>query len=366
MIIWMAIDTTSIGPRHSHFQGQPSCEKQNSFYYWSQRGDFSPGFFDRAFLPLATADDAPAQKSAIDSHDATEMLKQIADAIRKNYEPLKSVQGTFEETVISPGLKIEPAPFAAPAKENGAAPAKNGGVGTLSVDVQPAFAMRNEFSIKGDKLLSKQIARQSDQWSENEIVGRRGDIWTILTLRWPGTNQPRAFSGRGDQMGGHGPFDPSNFGWENDHYNLFDNLKRSKIIEVVSRQPHFTIRTEVVDPVENHYQKGQRFTLTFDPARNYLPVSMIRYDDKGSINVLTEYTYDEVIPGRSWYLHEMMRKFFLNLDGKTTTSPSSNQWSQMATNRLVGNLKVNGEISDDTFDLKIPDGTDAVDVTKRK
>ena len=66
----------------------------------------------------ATADDAPAQNAAIDSHDESELVKQITNVIRKNYEPLKSVQGTFEETVISPGLKIDPVPFLAPPKDN--------------------------------------------------------------------------------------------------------------------------------------------------------------------------------------------------------------------------------------------------------
>ena len=137
-------------------------------------------------------------------------------------------------------------------------------------------------------------------------------------------------------------------------------------MEVISRQPLLSIRTEVVDPVENWYQKGQQFAFTFDPAKNYLPTSMTRFDDKGSLNVYTEYTYDEVVPGKTWYLREMMRKYFLNLNGKTTTSPSSNQWSQMVINRLVGPLKVNAEISDDTFDLKFPPGTDVADITKGK
>jgi hypothetical protein len=308
---------------------------------------FAMGLFIWFHPALCNAEDASLPASEKDPADGPDLLKRVTDAIGKNYEPLKTAEGTYEE-VTSSLMQLKPAP-----PPNQPPQGKNQGVLTWS-ETQAVDVRRNDFKLKGDSLRSDETERKNDHWTQTQSIVFHGDDVTWLHMDGPGPNKLQASGGPRSRMGGHEPFDPRNFGWGDDHYELLDNLKRSKVVQVYSREPILQIRTEIVDAPQGYYKKGQQFSFGFDSTKNFLPTMMIRHSDDGRIGNFYEFFYDEVIPGKTWFVREVVWKSFL----KGTTSVKSNQWDQMDAIRLVGELKVNHPIDDDAFELKFPPGTD--------
>ena len=94
------------------------------------------------------------------------------------------------------------------------------------------------------------------------------------------------------------------------------------------------------------FHSSSQKVYCFDPNKNYLPVSIVEKDKNGLVYNVTEYSYDEVIPGRSWFLLAMKQNFFGANGAKDETS---DDWTQQMTIKVVGHVRINEEIDDRVF-----------------
>ena len=111
------------------------------------------------------------------------------------------------------------------------------------------------------------------------------------------------------------------------------------------------VAAEMVDNPKYGYIPEQKFTYSFAPKMNLLPTRIIRHHQNGSMNVVTELSYEEVVPGTSWFVREMTTKYFA--EEAAATSPDSNAWHQLLVHKCVGPIRVNEQLDDD-FTIDIP------------
>jgi hypothetical protein len=108
--------------------------------------------------------------------------------------------------------------------------------------------------------------------------------------------------------------------------------------------------------MEHTFDQGhkERYRCEFDTARNDLPTRIVVFRDEDKIGIVLDITYQEVIPGTTWFLKKATLKFFLP---DLARSPDSDAWRQATIVETMGQVLVNRPIPDDVFVVRTPEGT---------
>ena len=269
------------------------------------------------------------------SEEAVEVFQTALESISRNYQYLKSVTVTFETISIDPSVER---------REKISGENKNGL--HWSTTVAPVFVGRNTVSLEGRNLRSESYDRVGSEWTHVSTWVRKGDVWTSYM---PASNwAQRKLT---EQLGSFLAVDPRDFGGLDQRYGLLEQMRRSEAKSISRRDGVVHLVAEIVNAPKYGYKPGQRFTYTFDTGRNFLPTQVIRHHANGSINVLTELSYEEVVPGASWFVREMTQKYFN--DDVSANSSDSDAWHQLRVHKAVGPIRVNEELHDD-FKIDIP------------
>jgi hypothetical protein len=266
-----------------------------------------------------------AQGTELAALDRTELLKHVIDGIQSNYEPIKTVQGDLVETDVDSRVK-EPTTttFDLP----------NGG--KVTITQIPIRTMRASFTIKGGNVLYESLLRQNEQWVPQQSIIRRKDRWIF----WDAVEKSST-SRLTEEMPSISPFDPRDMGPHDVKLGLLGELRRRRVVDVIAREPMLRVTTELNDD-----HSGSQSVYCFDPNRHFLPVSIVGRGKDGLVYNMTEYSYDEVIPGKCWFLSGMKQRYFA---GNRTTDETSDDWTQQLTIKVVGHVWINEEVDDRVF-----------------
>ena len=277
----------------------------------------------------------PDDTNTTGSRDAAILFESALEHISANYERLKTVELTFETISIDPSVDR---------REKKSGKTENGAV--WSTTVAPVFIGRNTVRIAGDNLRRESYDRIGNVWNHVSTVVRKGDSWTTFI---PASNWATRRST--DELGSLLPADPRDFGGLDQRYGLLEQMRRSKAISIDRSGGLIHIVAKMEDRPKYGYRPEQEFTYSFDPDMNLLPTRVIRHHDNGSINVVTELSYEEVVPGTSWFVREMTTKYFA--EEVAATSSDSNAWHQLLVHKSVGPIRVNEQLDDD-FSIDVP------------
>ena len=174
--------------------------------------------------------------------------------------------------------------------------------------------------------------------------GRRSSVRTSSATFWPSIRA--SWEGADERRG------------------LLDQLNMSRIVSLVpapAAAPQNPIRfvAEIAVDPGTGYRKGQRFTYVVDTERNHLPTRIASLYDDGSLHYLDEIAYQEVVPGKAWFVREWSRKVFM--PEVRAQDPTAQGWHQMVLLRTIGDLQVNMHLPDDAFHVEMPPGTRVTD-----
>jgi beta-lactamase regulating signal transducer with metallopeptidase domain len=307
-------------------------------------------------VPTVTTGSEPGKNKPlpppVNSADV-EYFERLIRNIEANNDYIQTAQGVVEMLSLDPSVD-KPTTSTSPPPEK-----LTPGAGYLTITQAPLWVFRREFTIKGNNVLGVQLERVKNNWIKREVVSRHGDIWTELQFDDP----PRALICRNEQARGF-PYDPRELGGMYENTTLLDQMKRSRVVKVLSQDHRqLSFQTEMNGVGNDSRSKSQRIDYVIDMSKTYRPTMVIAYSDDGNgINVVSELSYQEVNPGKYWFLRELTQKYFLE---KGITDPASDRWHQMLIYR-VGGLRINEPINDDVFEVKIPSGTRVSDGTGMK
>ena len=265
-----------------------------------------------------------AQGTEVAALERTTLLERVIDGIQRNYEPIKTVQGDLVETDVDSSVKE---------LTTTTTDLPNGGKATITQI--PIRTTRVAFTLKGSNVLYDSQVRENDQWVPQQAIIHRGDKWIF----WDAVEKSST-SRSTEEMPGISPIDPRDMGVSNIKLGLLGELHRRRVVDVIAREPMLRVTTELND------HPGSQKVFCFDPNKNYLPVSIVEKDKNGLVYNTTEYSYEEVIPARSWFLLAMKQKFFGASGAKDETS---DDWTQQVTIKVVGHVRINEEIDDRVF-----------------
>ena len=201
--------------------------------------------------------------------------------------------------------------------------------------------------------------RLDDDWRHVETITRRSDLWTIF-LRYHNYNYAEYLSSDIMRIP---PVDPRDLGGLDQSRGLLEQLRRSRALQATKDNGVVNVVAEIVNAPDYGYRLGQRFTYSFDAAKNYLPTQVVRYYEDGTINLLTELSYDEAGPGKAWFLRTASQKYFQKAAG--TRSVDSQDWSRLVVIKVIGRPRVNEPIDDGEFTVELPPDTRISDVRLR-
>lgn len=271
------------------------------------------------------------------SNEAGEVFQTALEAITNNYENLRTVAVTFEVLNVAPS--VERREKVSGENENGC---------RWSMTIAPVFIGRSVVTLEGRNLRSESYDRVGSDWNHVSTQVRKDDIWTTFhrSANWA---QRKSTEGLGSIF----PRDPRDFGGLAQRYGLLEQMRRSEAKRVSRRDGIADVIAEIVNRPKYGYEPRQRFTYSFDTRRNFLPTQVIRHYGDGSINVLTELSHEEVVPGKSWFVREMTQKFFM--EEVAAKNPDSDGWHQLLVYRSVGPIRINEDLNDD-FKIDIPRG----------
>ncbi len=266
-------------------------------------------------------------------------FQRAIDSIERNYNTIESMQVSIEQLTVTPTVER---------REEKTGNSVSGDA-TFTYSVAPVFIHRQDIKLSGDNLRSELYERIGDEWKRVETLVRKGDNWTS---NW-------AESKRTDQLGSFFPKDPRDLGGLDQRFGLLPQMRLSTAIDVSTNHNIVTLHAEIRDVPEYGYRPGQRFTYILDSNRNHLPTQIIRYHEDGSINVLTELEYEEVVPKSAWFVQSMSQKYFS--EGVANKS-DSNRWHQLIVHRVIGPYQTNAKLGDNVFEMgfssRTSDGTD--------
>jgi hypothetical protein len=137
--------------------------------------------------------------------------------------------------------------------------------------------------------------------------------------------------------------------------NFVDRLRSDRVLEVA---PARTLdgKSRMAALMEHTFDEGhkERYRCEFDPARNDLPTRIVYLRDGNGIGIVLDITYQEVIPGTSWFFKKATHKFF---GRDLARSPDSEAWRQARIVETMGKVIVNRPIPADAFLVRFPEGT---------
>ncbi|MBN2293449.1 MAG: hypothetical protein JXM70_13550 [Pirellulales bacterium] len=288
--------------------------------------------------PKKNTEEHPTSNNKANSstNEAKMVFQTAMKEIENNYKNLRTVVVTYEQLHIDPSVdrrkKVE---------------GKTGKGTHFSTTVAPIHISRRAVTIEGDNLRAESYERVGNDWNHSETMVRKGGEWTTFAR-----NSNFAQRKPAEHLGSLFPLDPRDFGGLDQRYGLLEQMRRSEAKGFSRTGGIAEVVAEIVNRPRYGYQPEQRFTYLFDTRRNYLPRQVIRHYPDGSINVLSELSYEEVAPGKSWYVRELSQKYFAKAVAK---NPDSNGWHQLLVFKAVGPIRVNEDLSDD-FEIDFPPG----------
>ena len=140
-----------------------------------------------------------------------------------------------------------------------------------------------------------------------------------------------------EEMPGTFPVDPREIAAIGIHERFVDQLREGKVIEthpVTDSDGRRVI--EVLLESSKGRCKGMRCRYRFDPAMNYLPTKVESLADDGSVTVVINIIYQEMIPQSAWFLRRADWAFVS---------------TQTMTSRTKGNVHIHQKINDGVFTM---------------
>lgn len=291
---------------------------------------------------------APAWESAVaDEADETQasqyqqVLEEIIGGVVRNNAGIQTARLKIERITIDPSVER---------RETKTAKSVDGKA-TLKLTVAPVFVRQSELVLRGPDFRSDTLERIGGEWKSSHVTIREGDVWTFYhpQTEWAEIQPSRSIAS-------FAPIDPRDFGAKDQREGLLRRLWSLQVIEVQREQTLAGV--PLIKVVAKGPAEGMREKYTFDASKNYLPTSIASVRGDGSLNSVVEINYREVGPG-IWLAREYSRKFFA--EDCNATGPDGLEWTQLAIERVVGDVQVNEAVPDAVFDLEFPEGTRVVD-----
>ncbi len=156
------------------------------------------------------------------------------------------------------------------------------------------------------------------------------------------------------------PIDPRQFALHNIRESIQDLLTRNKGIDVAYRR-ELGKRDSVAAKIKT--TKGLTILAEFTVSANFLPTTVTDLWDDGSLNVVTELTYTEVLPGSAWFPKKVIRRYF---DKGIASARDSKNWRELHTITIEPTLPVNQPVPDSAFRIQLPAGTTVRDIINNR
>ena len=292
-------------------------------------------------------EDADQQTESASFADVDDVLEHVIDGIERNYSGIHSARLTIEEVTISPDVER---------RETLTTETSNGAI--LTYSVAPVWIGRSELTLRGSDLRSDTTSRVGDDWELTGVTIHRDDVWTLYHLE-----QQWAQIKPTDDLHGRSPIDPRQFGAGDWRFDLVEQIRNQKVIEVTRDGDADDARLRLLTEFHSGSDTVRRRIYEFDPSRNYLPTLVANLKDDGrTVNDAVEIDYQEVIPGTAWFFRDLSQKFFTD---ENTGDASGTGWRQQVIWRTVGKVHINEEIPDEVFHIEFPEGTRVVDQVDR-
>jgi hypothetical protein len=265
--------------------------------------------------------------------DPKELVNRISDHIQANYVRLRTVRAILQTTSLDRSVtKREEVTNKLP---NGL---------TFHFVREPSSVRRERVLLSGEDLLREATDEDGQIWLfqggvYTQYVPKAKTAWLRLPAQMPGIR----------------PLDPRNIA-SMEHRSLFiDKLRGDRVLEI---GPSLTLdgQPRMAALMEHTFDQGhkERYRCEFDTARNDLPTRIVVFRDEDKIGIVLDITYQEVIPGTTWFLKKATLKFFLP---DLARSPDSDAWRQATIVETMGQVLVNRPIPDDVFVVRTPEGT---------
>lgn len=287
------------------------------------------------FCALLSVPCLPAQepdRSSLASLDQGKLIDAVLTGINANYSLIRTAEGTIDTTIERTWVTKEETVT------------KNLPDGTtMIVTLSPRQKDQRTFVIRGTDVRSEQIATFHPapetivlhQGVYTQLVRNPNDVW----IRHP------------HQMPGMSPIDPRQLALHNIRESVQDLLTRNKGIDVAyKREPGKA--DSVTAKIKT--TRGLTVLAEFTVSANFLPTTVTDLCDDGSLSVVTELTYTEVLPGSAWFPKKVIRRYF----GKGIASTrDSRHWRELHTITIEPTLPVNRPVPDSAFHIQLPAGT---------
>ncbi len=246
-------------------------------------------------------------------------------AMAANYARLKTVTATVEQIALDPSVTEERTTVQ-----------RTPGGGEATWIQRPRSVRTLTLTLRGEEV-------RCEAAPDGEVWAFSGGIWTKYT-----PDSRLAAKYRPGQTPGMFPFDPREAG-EAELRNRF--LDRLRDDEPVRAETHDTPAGRRLVVVTKTDARQVRYEL--DPARNSLPTRVEYPHPDGGVNIVVDVTYREAAKG-AWFPAEVTNTMY----GKA----GDPGW----TGRLVlsvKELRVNGPVPDEAFEIAIPPGVFVSDPT---
>jgi hypothetical protein len=265
--------------------------------------------------------------------DPKELVSRITDHIKDNYARLRTVRAVLQTTNLDRSVTK---------REEVTNEFPNG----LRVHFvrEPSSVRRERVLLSGEDLLREATDEDGEIWLfqggvYTQYVPRAKTAWLRLPAQMPGIF----------------PLDPRNIA-SMEHRSLFiDKLRGDRVLEI---GPSLTLdgQPRMAALMEHTFDQGhkERYRCEFDTARNDLPTRIVDFRDEDKIGIVLDITYQEVIPGTTWFLKKATLKFF---GQDPPRSPDSEAWRQAMIVETMGQVLVNRPIPADVFVVRTPEGT---------
>jgi hypothetical protein len=265
--------------------------------------------------------------------DPTESVARIAGHIKDNYARLHTVRAILQTASLDRSVtKREEVTIQQP-----------NGVRVHYVR-DPSSVRRERLLLSGEELYREGTDEDDEVWSfqggvYTQYVPSAKTVWLRLPTQMPGIF----------------PLDPRNIASLEHRSKFIDKLRGDRVLEV---GPALTLNGEprMSALMEHTFDQGhkERYRCEFDPARNDLPTRIVVFRDDDKIGIVLDITYQEVIPGTSWFFKKATHKFF---GRDLARSPDSEAWRQARIVETMGKVIVNRPIPADAFLVRFPEGT---------
>ena len=251
------------------------------------------------------------QDSPAHANELSVLKKQVIEGIKSNYAALKTVVATIERRLTDPSVS-----------ERTEERFENEGFVAVMVR-EPVSVRSNIVTLRGRDLRSDPLDNDGTLWTCVD------DVWT----QYSATHET-AWIRKTGQMPGMSPIDPREVGSTELREPLLDRLRDSELRSFE--------RTE--DGIEILWIRpsGKQYRCRVDPQRNYLPTMFEYLDDEGKPYLIIDIEYQRV-GEHVWFLDRAQTRYLIS--------------GQVSETRTLGRPRVNEEIPDHIFEIKLPVGT---------